>query len=96
MGSGIRYPETVELNNVRLAEDWTFDQLADDMDAEGYPVNVRTLHYLIRTMPKDANPQDRTLYKIRKYLEAYRLHERQKDQRRRRYAQKRAASSADA
>jgi hypothetical protein len=58
--------EIDELNAIRLDRDWSYQELADDMEAAGHGVPSKTLHALLTQRPK---PYDRTLYKIRKYLE---------------------------
>lgn len=55
-------PELVELNQIRLDEDKTFEQLAAEVGVG----NPTTLHRLLKTSRK---PNDRTLHKIRRYLD---------------------------
>jgi hypothetical protein len=61
-------PECAELDLIRLEHDWTWEQLAADMEKRGIKLSVRTLHYNIKRAPADVVPLDRTLYKIRQYL----------------------------
>jgi hypothetical protein len=63
----------------RLEHDLTWDQLADEMRAAGYPVAARALHNGLTHRLRRA-PTDRTLYKIRRFLE---LRDRQPARRRR-------------
>jgi hypothetical protein len=60
-------PEVAELNALRLELDLSFQEVADAMRAIGYPLNPRTLHQLIRK--PHMTPNERTLFKIRKYLD---------------------------
>jgi hypothetical protein len=62
-------PELIALNNLRLERDRTWIQLGDDMKQAGFAVPARTLHYLVRRKPANSQPLERTLHKIRKYLE---------------------------
>jgi len=60
--------ELEQLNDVRLERDWTFRQLAEDMASRDLSIPARTLHLLL-TNPPD-KPYDRTLFKIRRYLDS--------------------------
>lgn len=63
-------PEFEELDRLRLERDWTFAELAADMArVTGNRMVPRTLHYLCKRAPLDATPRDRTLHKVRRYLE---------------------------
>lgn len=55
-------PELVELNHIRLDEDKTFGELAKD-------IGLGDQSSLFRLLKEGRQPQERTLYKIRKYLE---------------------------
>jgi transcriptional regulator with XRE-family HTH domain len=57
--------ELVELNRIRLDEDLTYEQLADAIGIER-----TTLIRLLRTPGRE--PFDRTLHKVRRYLDARR------------------------
>lgn len=70
-------PEYAELDAYRLEKDWSWAQLAEAMKAAGAPVTAANLHFLctravagkmtpVKRQPKQ--PQDRTIYKIRKFL----------------------------
>jgi hypothetical protein len=73
-------PEYAILVDRRLAHDWTWQQLADDVhDRAGIQISARTLHYL--TKHDDVHARDRTLHKIRQYLAAIE-HEGPNDRRR--------------
>jgi hypothetical protein len=61
-------PEFAELNAYRLERDWTWPELAADMERHRVGVSPRTLHYVCKRMPADGHALDRTLHKIRKYL----------------------------
>jgi hypothetical protein len=76
-------PEFAELDAHRLEHDWTWDELAADMARANATVSARTLHYLCKRLPPDAHALDRTLYKIRKYLERVRAGEKRAEVRRR-------------
>jgi hypothetical protein len=55
------------LNQLRLDRNWSYNQLADDMERAGHAVAAKTLFALL-TKPEQ-KPYDRTLYQITKYLE---------------------------
>ncbi len=65
-------PEFDELNTHRLEHDWTWEQLAFEMARADLSLSARTLHYVCKRLPPDGHALDRTLYKIRKYLELVR------------------------
>jgi len=69
----MREPEFAELDAHRLEHDWTWEELAAAMERARTPVAARTLHYLCKRLPEDGHALDRTLYKIRKYLEGVRV-----------------------
>jgi len=59
--------EYAALNALRIDRDWTWDQLADEIEKAGAgKISSRTLHYLL-TRP-DTNARDRTNHKIRVFL----------------------------
>lgn len=72
----------------RLANDLTFEQLAEQMEAEGFAVPARALHLALTSRLK-TKPRDRTLYKISEFLKAL-------DERTRRNASRRAAKASAA
>jgi hypothetical protein len=53
---------------LRLAKDWSFRQLSSDMARVGVTCSAQTLHQVL--MDRATKPYDRTLHKIRVYLEA--------------------------
>jgi len=55
------------LDALRLANDWSFRQLSSDMERVGVVLSAQTLHQVLAD--RETKPYDRTLYKIRKYLE---------------------------
>lgn len=57
--------ELDRLEHIRLANDWSYRELSDDMRRVNVDVPDKTLHSLLKNRP---NPYDRTLYKIRQYL----------------------------
>lgn len=59
------------LNDVRLARDWSYRQLAEDMArVTGFVISHATIQPLLSEAPPHrAKPYDRTLHKIRRYLE---------------------------
>ena len=69
-GSAAELNELQELDRIRLAHDWSWSELAEQMSAASFPVAMRTLHYLVKgTKGTHAHdPNDRTLHKIRQYL----------------------------
>lgn len=56
------------LDALRLANDWSFRQLSADMARIGVALSAQTLHQLL-TDPT-VKPYDRTLHKVRVYLDA--------------------------
>jgi len=58
------------LNEYRLDHDYTFEQLADAMEKAGFALSPRTLHYVLKRMKPDGVPHDRTLHRIRRFLES--------------------------
>jgi len=62
-------PEFAALDAYRLDHDWTWQQLANAMAKAECAVPYRTLHYLVKRAPRNAKPLDRTMHKIRKFLE---------------------------
>lgn len=54
------------LDAVRLDKDWSFRQLSDDMARAGVIVSAQTLHQVLTD--RESKPYDRTLHKIRRYL----------------------------
>jgi hypothetical protein len=62
-------PECLELDAVRLQKNWTWAELAEQMKRVDLAMSPRTLHYIVKRMPPDATPRDRTLFRIRKFLE---------------------------
>jgi hypothetical protein len=63
-----------QLNQVRLTRDWSYRQLSDDIEkVTGYVVSAQTLQPLLSAPRAErAKPFDRTLHKIRRYLDALR------------------------
>lgn len=59
------------LNEVRLSQDWSYRQLADDIArVTGLMMSAQTLQPLLSVPEGErSKPYDRTLYKIRKYFE---------------------------
>lgn len=59
------------LNDVRLDRDWSYRQLADDITrVTGFAISAATLQPLLGVPRRDRpKPFDRTLHKIRRYLE---------------------------
>lgn len=70
----------------RLANDLTFEQLAEQMGAAGFAVPARALHLALTSRLK-TKPRDRTLYKISEFLKVL-------DERERRNASRRAAKAS--
>jgi hypothetical protein len=62
-------PELKALDLLRLDQDFTWQELARDMQRAGFQMSARTLHYLLTRAPETVKPLDRTLHKIRRYLE---------------------------
>lgn len=59
-------PELAALAELRLERGLSFDQLAADMTAAGYPFKKRTLHTIL-TNPA-IRPHETTLHRVRRYL----------------------------
>lgn len=61
-----------DLNEVRLERDWSYRQLADDIQrVTGFEISAQTLQPLLSVPPEErSKPYDRTLHKIRRYLDA--------------------------
>lgn len=70
----------------RLANDLTFEQLAEQMGAADFAVPARALHLALTSRLK-TKPRDRTLYKISEFLKVL-------DERTRRNASRRAAKTS--
>ena len=63
--------EISELNQIRLEADLSVQQLADDIEfVTGHRIERSALHRLLYTPGRE--PRDRTLHKIRQYLEEQR------------------------
>lgn len=62
-------PEIAELNRIRLDEDLTLDELAAEVSviAGGDPIDGSTLSKLFSD--PDRRPMERTLHKIRRFLD---------------------------
>jgi len=58
-----------QLDAIRLAHDWTWNELSASMAAAHAEISPRTLHYLIKRAGANAKPIDRTVHKIGVYLE---------------------------
>jgi hypothetical protein len=58
------------LDNYRIERDWSFEELATAMKRHKCVISKRTLHYLCKRLPAEANPLDRTVYKIKKFLKS--------------------------
>jgi transcriptional regulator with XRE-family HTH domain len=54
------------LDQVRLANDWTYRELAAAMQREGVGLSSQTLHQLLSD--RSSQPFDRTVHKIREFL----------------------------
>jgi hypothetical protein len=65
-------PELIELDQVRLDRDWTWEHLAGEMSDAGLPLCARTLHALLKRKAGMSTPIDRTLHKIRRFLKLIR------------------------
>jgi len=61
-------PELIALDDYRLAHNWSWFDLALDMEKIGVQMSPRTLHYLCRRAHRDAMIRDLTLNKIRTFL----------------------------
>ncbi len=59
-----------ELDQIRLDNDWSYRELSEDMTRAGCPVADKTLQTMLRRRTRQ--PWDRTLHKIRRYLESRR------------------------
>ncbi len=61
-----------QLDDVRLARDWSYRQLADDIARlTPFVVSAQTLQPLLtRRAERPGRPYDRTLHKVRLYLAA--------------------------
>jgi hypothetical protein len=55
------------LDAVRLSNDWSFRQLSAEMERVGITLSAQTLHQLLTD--REAKPYDRTLHKVRRYLD---------------------------
>jgi len=88
----MKFPELTELDRLRLTRNWTFEQLGDAMAKAKFPIPFRTLHYLLKRRPAALIPLDRTMFKIRGFLERERRLER--DRRRRRAAPSTSVSAS--
>lgn len=61
--------EVAELNEIRLDEGWTYGELATRInDVAGGELDASTLHRLFNDPAR--KPYDRTLHKIKKFLDA--------------------------
>jgi hypothetical protein len=60
-----------QLATYRLERDLSFEQLSAEMGKAGYAIRARALH-LILTNRLRTEPHDRTLYKVRRFLEQVR------------------------
>lgn len=76
------HAELAELDALRLDRDWTWAELSAAMDARGVEMSPRTLHYLLKRAPAQAQPLDRTLHKIRTYLATVKADARRRARRR--------------
>lgn len=70
-----------QVNEVRLSRNWSINRLAIAMDAAGYPMEARTLARLLRR-PYVTRGRDRSIYRLRRFLDWVYLQAEQKDQRR--------------
>jgi len=59
-------PALARLATYRLEHDLTFEELADEMKASGYPLIARTLARLTNGLQR--KPLDRTLFKIDRFI----------------------------
>jgi hypothetical protein len=57
-----------QLATYRLERDLTFEQLSAEMGKAGYAIRARSLHLML-THRLRTEPHDRTLYKVRRFLE---------------------------
>ena len=74
-------PELAELAALRLDRDWTWKELAAAMRRAGFPISLYTLRYSLK-VNRQARPIDRTLHKIRRFLQADRANARRRSDRR--------------
>lgn len=70
-------PEFRDLDAYRLEKDWSWTDLAKAMKAANYPVSMRQLHFLCTDATDDHRPRDRTIYKIRRFLDHLRSYDRE-------------------
>ncbi len=63
-----------QLNDIRLSRDWSYRQLADDIArVTGFVISGQTLQPLLsKPRAQRGKPYDRTLHKIRLYVDAVR------------------------
>jgi hypothetical protein len=61
-------PEVDALNQFRLEHDLTLQQISDRIGALGYRLTASTLQRMIAN--PDRRPIERSLYKVRKFLES--------------------------
>jgi len=61
------HAEIRKLNDIRLELGLSYGDIADGMTAIGHPMTRAALHKLVSQ--KDVQPQESTLFKVRKYLE---------------------------
>jgi len=66
-------PELAALDDYRLAKNWSWQELSDSMKHAGLYMSPRTLHHLCRRAHVDATIRDRTLIKIRKFIQRRRI-----------------------
>lgn len=78
--------EVRALEAIRLTRDWTFAELSAAMAKLDLYVSPRTLHYLVKEMPREAKPFDRTMFKLQKFLAHMKRLDAQAHSRRRRKA----------
>lgn len=58
------------LDEIRLSRNWSYQQLAEDMERIGNGLPAKTLYQLLTARPE--NPYDRTMYQVHRYLAAIR------------------------
>jgi hypothetical protein len=61
------HPMLLRLAAYRLEHDLSYTELAEQMDAAGYPVRARSLHLALTNRLQTA-PRERTLYKIAQFV----------------------------
>jgi hypothetical protein len=66
------------LATYRLERDLSFEQLSAEMDKAGYAIRARSLHLML-THRLRTEPLDRTLYKVRRFLEQVRPPKRRRE-----------------